>query len=141
MNPNYFIFNWTQMMAYVQMDRELGGDVKWADVLELENCPPISLIQVVDDNDDRKILAFVGLTWEHEGMELVVGNIKVEEGWNHQGVGPVIIRMVIAIGRFFKTQRITGTVVGESSNWDWYKKLGFQIHDCNKLLMEFDTNN
>jgi N-acetylglutamate synthase-like GNAT family acetyltransferase len=136
MKENYFIFKQSKMMKYVQMNRELKDSVEWDKILSLGERERISFIQVVDDNENTVVIAFQGLQWQDQNNELQLQKLEVKEAFQKSGIGTTILKMVIAIGYFYRATKITGVVAGEPFLWDWYPKLGFTIHDENKLLME-----
>jgi thiamine pyrophosphokinase len=136
MKDNYFIFSQSEMMKYVQMYQELGDSLEWSKLLCLSERERISFIQVIDDDNSRTVLAYQGLQWDLKNKELKLQKLEVNKAIGKSGIGTTILKMVIAIGHFYDASTITGTVVGEQFLWDWYPKLGFTIHDENKLLLE-----
>lgn len=142
MEENCFRCKLAEMLDYVRMFMEKGAALDWAGVLKLkERRTPIQYIGVMDD--DYKQLVLGSAVWSYEAndeelTEMRFDRIQVDEAWRGKGIGTTIMAMVIAIARHYKVRRITGTICGDKFLWYWYAKLGFTIHDRNKLLMKFE---
>jgi hypothetical protein len=139
MRPNYYIFILTEMLKYCQIYKDDGDTLNWIEVLELNQHPDrISNINVVDDNNSSNVLAYA--VWGWKDRELKFGKAEVKDkSLKKHNIGTVIMKMVIAIAKFYKASLITDSVTGEPFLWDWYPKLGFTIYDQNKLIMEFES--
>ena len=138
---NYFNFTLAEMKKYCQMSKDSGGILNWVEILELNKYPyRITQIQVVDDNARSNVLAVAQWGWSAEDGELKFGKVEVkDESIKNHNIGTVIMKMVIAIAKYYKAPRITGTIAGEKFLWFWYAQLGFTIYDHNKLIMEFES--
>jgi N-acetylglutamate synthase-like GNAT family acetyltransferase len=139
MEENCFWCKLSEMMSYVRTYSEKGDALDWVEILKLKERPVrITYIGVVDDHYPEIVVGSAAWWYRPKGDKLKFDRIQVEKNWRNKYIGTTIMAMVIAIARFYKVQRITGTIVGEKFLWYWYAKLGFTIYDRNKLLMEFE---
>jgi predicted GNAT family N-acyltransferase len=116
------------------MFQENEDALSWDKVLELEERPPVSLIEVTSDNNDTTIVASV--SWGWKGKEIRLATIEVNEPLRGQNIGNTLMIMLIAIARHYDATKITGRIDGEEFLWNWYQKLGFRIFGENKLEMK-----
>ena len=134
---NIFIFPLAEMKNYVAMYDEFGDEVDWDNILKLKPTQrKIISIHVMDDVDIKKELASAVWVWKRDGMYF--HKIEVDKSVRGQHIGPTIMKMVIAIAKFYGASKITAVIEGHGEEflYDWYPKLGFTIYDGNKLLME-----
>lgn len=141
MGSNILIFKLSEMRKLCELFRG-NRQLNWVEILGLhEHLTPFISIMVIDDHDRNRELASAIWIWNQADCELQLGKIVVKDNSiKRQGIGTVMMMMIITIAEFYGMQRITGTVAGEPYLWDWYPKLGFTIYDYNKLIMEFNTN-
>lgn len=138
---NLLSFNVSQMKKYAQMYEASRDSIDWIKILELNGSPAPTYIQITDDLDSKREVAYAVWGWDMKDNELKFGKIEVkDESLRKYGVGTTIMKMVIAIAKFYLAPRITGTIAGDKHLWHWYAKLGFTIHDQNKLLMEISKS-
>jgi hypothetical protein len=140
MKENYLIFPLSELMEYVHMYKELGDAINWVEILSLSERERISFIEVTDESGNGTRLAYQGLQWDPKNNELKLQKLEVKEAYGRSRIGTTILKMVIAIGIFYKAPRITGIVAGKPFLWNWYPRLGFTIYDENKLLMEMKAD-
>jgi predicted GNAT family N-acyltransferase len=141
MKSNLLSFNVSQMIKYAQMYKESRDQIDWIKIINLDGLSAPTYIQVIDDVDNKNEVAYAVWGWEQNDNELRFGKIEVkDESLQKNGVGTTIMQLVIVIAKFYNASRITGTIAGDKYLWHWYAKLGFTIHDQNKLLMEFSNS-
>jgi len=132
--PNQIFLPLTLMMKYVQMCQEQGNALDWSKILDLEDRPCVSIIEVKADNNEAEVLAHARWGWNSD--EIKFGTIHVEKPFRQQGIADTIMKIFIAIARFYDASKITGVIDGEDFLPGWYQKLGFTVYDDNKLLMD-----
>ena len=133
--PNQIVLSLSLMMKYVQMYQEQGDTLDWAEILDLKERTPVSLIEVRVDNIGTEVLATVVLGWKGE-KEIKILKIEVNEPLRGKNIGNTMMKMLFATAKFYGVSIITGVIDGEAFLWDWYKKLGFTIDSGNELRME-----
>jgi ribosomal protein S18 acetylase RimI-like enzyme len=130
------------MEELIQRYRDSNGNLAWNEVLELidDDVRTIS-IDVIDESNNDTRVAGAGLTWISEGKELEISKIEVDDKHRGKGIGTLLLEMVIAIAKFYRAEKITGTIGdGEIFRWYWFAKHGFTIYEVRKLLMEFGAS-
>jgi N-acetylglutamate synthase-like GNAT family acetyltransferase len=140
MKTNSIKYSLSEFKDLVSLSRKHDNSLNWSGVLDLSERPPVVSIHIVDDSDSSNVLAYAVWGWSNQDMEMKFGKIEVKKTNRERGYGTIIMKMIIAIAKYYQSQRITGTVTGKEFLWDWYSKLGFIIFDGNKLLMELSKN-
>jgi len=147
MNKNMLIntreFSLAQMMEYTKNSPESDNVKYWADLLELPK-KEISSISVYGDNDRNKELVFVGLQWIWNEEETDIIELRLFDKITPDDIGAVIMKIVIAVARFYQAPRIIiesrgRYVLKEYPLWKWYQseEIGFKVsHNKSELIME-----
>ena len=133
---NIIILPISTMLEYVQEFQKHGDTLDWTKILELEERSRVVSIQIHRDDDEADMPA--SLMWGWKETEIKIGKIEVDESFRKNGIGSTMMEMFFAIANFYKCSKIVGVVSGEKFLWNWYRKLGFDIYDENKLLIRFD---
>lgn len=138
MQANVIILPISTMLKYAQKNKTHNTPLIWKEILELEKRPRVTLIEVrKDDPKSDEVLA--SLSWGWNGEEIRLAKIEVSEPFRENGIGNVLMSMLFSIAQFYGCKRITGVMSGPRFLREWYEKLGFEIHEENKLLMRFDA--
>jgi len=137
----YLIF--FNLHEFLEITRKINSHENFieelTEILSLQNHPDrISSISVLEErNNEIKVIASVGIEWKNDNAYITKVEV-LEIQLRGQHIGTTLIKMVIAIARYYGASSIFGVISGSKDyRYDWYPKLGFKIYEGNKMKLEF----
>lgn len=123
-----------EILRYIQVN-VAGDSLDWGTELSLHK-HSYRIISI--DIWNQKVGDVGYARWGWKGDEMKFHKVEVEPEYQKQGIGSILMQMVIAIAKYFKATKITSTIAGDDFLDGWYEELGFTIYNQNKIVLELN---